>query len=41
VVEAGVLSKGIGIVRTGPGGDGPAGVVGGPVRPASSIQGRK
>lgn len=41
VVEAGVLPKGIGIVRAGPGGDGPAGVVGGTVRPASSIQGRK
>jgi hypothetical protein len=40
-VEAGTLPKGIGIVRTGPGGDGPAGVVGGTVRPASSIQGRK
>jgi hypothetical protein len=41
VVEAGVLPKGIGIVRAGPGGDGPAAVVGGTVRPASSIQGRK
>ena len=41
MVEAGTLPKGIGIVRAGPGGDGPAGVVGGTVRPASSIQGRK
>lgn len=40
MVEAGVLKKGIGIVRTGPGGFGPAGVTGG-VMPASSIQGRK
>lgn len=40
MVEAGTLTKGIGIVRTGPGGFGPAGVTGG-VMPASSIQGRK
>jgi hypothetical protein len=41
MVESGMLKGGTGIVRTGPAGDGPAGVVGGTVRPASSIQGRK
>lgn len=41
VVEAGVTRKGIGIVRAGPGGEGPAGVIGGTVKLASSIQGRK
>lgn len=41
MVEAGVLKKGVGIVRTGPGGEGPAGVIGGTVKVASSIQGRK
>ena len=41
MVEAGMLTNtGIGIVRVGPGGFGPAGVTGG-VLPASSIQGRK
>lgn len=41
MVEAGMLTNtGIGIVKTGPGGFGPAGVTGG-VMPASSIQGRK
>lgn len=41
MVEAGmVTSTGIGIVKAGPGGFGPAGVTGG-VMPASSIQGRK
>jgi hypothetical protein len=40
VVSAGTLSNGIGIIKAGPGGFGPAGVAGG-VMPASSIQGRK
>lgn len=41
VVEAGTLPGGFGIVRTGPAGAGPAGVVGATVRQASSIQGKK
>ena len=41
MVEAGMVTNtGIGIVKAGPGGFGPAGVTGG-VMPASSIQGRK
>lgn len=40
VVSAGTLGNGIGIIKAGPGGFGPAGVAGG-VMPASSIQGRK
>ena len=41
MVEAGVAPKGFGMVRAGPGGRGPAGVVGGTVQLASSIQGRE
>ena len=40
VVSAGTMANGIGIIKAGPGGFGPAGVTGG-VMPASSIQGRK
>lgn len=40
VIEAGALSTGVGIVRAGPGGFGPAGSMGGALTPASSIQGR-
>lgn len=40
-VEAGAMNGGIGIVRTGPAGSGPAGSLGGGVFPASSIQGKK
>jgi hypothetical protein len=40
VVSAGTMGNGIGIIKAGPGGFGPAGVAGG-VLPASSIQGRK
>ncbi len=38
-VEAKVVGKGIGVVRVGPGGNGPAAVVGGSALPASMIQG--
>lgn len=40
-VEVGAIASGIGIVRTGPGGFGPAGSIGGGLTPASSIQGKK
>lgn len=40
VIEAGALGTGIGIIRAGPGGFGPAGSMGGALTPASSIQGR-
>jgi hypothetical protein len=40
-VEAGAINGGIGIVRTGPAGSGPAGNLGGGLLPASSIQGKK
>jgi hypothetical protein len=40
-VELGAMTSGIGIVRTGPGGSGPAGNLGGGLLPASSIQGKK
>ncbi|HEY4214051.1 MAG TPA: hypothetical protein VGM84_21430 [Steroidobacteraceae bacterium] len=38
-VDAEITAKGVGIVRVGPGGNGPAGVVGGSPMPASMIQG--
>jgi len=41
MVEAGVAPKGFGMVRAGPGGRGPAGVIDGTVQLASSIQGRQ
>jgi hypothetical protein len=40
-VEAGAINGGIGVVRTGPAGSGPAGNLGGGLLPASSIQGKK
>lgn len=40
-VEAGAMSGGMGIVRAGPAGHGPAGMLGGGLFPASSIQGKK
>jgi hypothetical protein len=39
-VEAGAMKAGIGIVRTGPAGSGPAGSLGSGLSPASSIQGK-
>lgn len=40
VVQLGVTTDGAGIVRTGPGGNGPAGTLGSGLKPASSIQGK-
>lgn len=40
-VEAGATNGGMGIVRAGPAGSGPAGSLGGGTSPASSIQGKK
>lgn len=41
MVQLGITTGGEGIVRTGPGGNGPAGVLGAGLKPASSIQGKK
>jgi hypothetical protein len=40
LIQAGVTTDGVGIVRTGPGGNGPAGVLGAGLKAASSIQGK-
>ena len=41
LVIAGVATSGVGVVKTGPGGLGPAAVMGNIAKPASEIQGRK
>jgi hypothetical protein len=41
ILEAGMTTDGVGIVRTGPGGNGPAGTLGAGLQAASEIMGRK
>ena len=41
MIVAAISTKGVGVVRTGPGGNGPAAMLGSIALPASGIQGRK